>query len=39
MFYLVSIAIFLFAFGGNLPLALVCWLLFVCFIKPDDMSF
>lgn len=35
MYYLGSFLIFLFFMGGNPALALACWLLFICFIKPE----
>lgn len=35
MYYLISFLIFLFFMGGNLPLSIACWLLFICFIKPE----
>lgn len=39
MLYLVSLGLFLFFVGGNLPLAIGCWLFFVCVLKPSDWDF
>lgn len=36
MFYILSLCIFLFCFGGNIPLALISWLFFIAFVKPGD---
>lgn len=39
MLYLVSFGIFLFAMGGNILLAIPCWLFFILVLKPSDWDF
>lgn len=39
MMYILSLILFLVCMGGNVAVAIVSWLLFVCFIMPDDWKF
>lgn len=39
MFNILALALFLYFMGGQIHVALIAWLFFICFLKPKDWDF